>query len=88
MHAVGFLNGEQIYTSSRIYESAGPFTVKISRSKGVATFSVKEGGQFVERGALRDFYTGSGVVSLLTKSFEPDYPAVLSSFDNFVLELL
>lgn len=87
LHAVSFVNGEQSYFGSRTYESSGPFTVKIKRSKGVATFSVLEGGDFEVIRTLTGFYTGGGYVTLHVNSFEPNYPAVFSTFDNFSLTL-
>jgi hypothetical protein len=85
LHAVSFVNGVQSYSGSRVYDNSGPFTVKISRLKGVATFSVLEEGGFEVIRTLTDFYTGDGFISLQANSFEPNYPGVFSTFDNFSL---
>lgn len=84
------LNGE--YTTLdfvKSYEHAGPFTISLKREKGIVTFSYKEGAEFVTLGQLTSgYYVGSGIITLHVNTFEPNFPGVISTFDNFVLKLL
>lgn len=66
---------------SKSFTHPGPFTVRIERSGSMATFSVKEEGAFASLG-LAVVYQGSGRISLHVNSREPDYPSVVSTFDN------
>lgn len=88
IHAAKVLNSEyEELTFDKSYLHSGPFTIRISREKGAVTFSVKEGGIFVPIGQpTSEFYTGSGRITLHVNSFGPNFPSVLSIFDNFSLK--
>lgn len=83
-------NGE--YTALNFvksYEHTGPFTISIKREKGVVTYSYKEDTESVTLGQLTSgYYGGSGIITLHVNTLEPDFPGVISTFDNFVLKLL
>lgn len=69
------------------YNSSGPFTVRITRTGGKGIFQVKENGNFVLLGPVADsVYGGDGRISLHTNSWEPNYPFLLSAYDNFTVE--
>lgn len=84
------LNGENSTLDFvKSFDYAGPFTISLKREKGTVTFSYKEGTEFVTLGQLTsNYYGGSGILTLHVNTLEPNFPGVISTFDNFVLKLL
>jgi len=76
--------------SYKTYQEPGPFTLKIARQNDIVTFSEKpvESSTFKTFGTLTsNFYTGTGIITLQVSSFEDNFPGVISTFDNFNLEI-
>lgn len=78
----------EILDFAKRYDYAGPFTLKMQRKDGKVTFSVKpaESATFESIGQLTpNFYQGRGRITLFVNTYGDNYPAVLSTFDNFNL---
>ncbi len=88
VHAVTFTDGSELEVGEKGYDYTGPFKVRIARKGKTTTFSVRENDSFVPIGQINDFYSGDGGITLHVNSKDPDFPTVLSGFDNFVLQLL
>jgi len=75
---------------AKSYDYAGPFTIKMSRKDGKVTFNVKpkESTSFETIGQLSsEFYQGRGRITLHLNSYGDNFPAVVSTFDNFSLKV-
>ena len=88
LRAVSIVNGTSTDLGSKPHSSSGPFTIRIARSGGSATFSVEEGGKFVVLGeATAGVYRGGGKITLHVNSYGPNFPPVLATFDNFLVKV-
>jgi hypothetical protein len=83
----GYVLSEQWTELNRkTFPGLGPFTLRIKRTGSNAKWEIKEGNSFVELASASDVFKGPGIVMLQSNSWEPGFPAALSTFDNFSVE--
>lgn len=82
--AVKVLDGTVEVLGFLFFNKLGPFTLRITRSAGTATFIIDE---TVIGEATSGVYQGEGRFSFHVVSHEPNFPSVSSSFDNFALKI-